>query len=160
MVAVLNSAPMKRMPKPGSRLCGRNPAFLLIHEKLQEMIANKLRLDWSSDQISAWLKTQYPNDQDMRVSHETIYCSLFIQARGVLKRAGWASAVQAPHPPLATRSCQRTVAWSNRRGHLHRGRPAEIEDRAVPGHWEGDLLSGSKNSPIVTQWNAIHAWPC
>jgi IS30 family transposase len=60
--------------------------LLAIHEKLQEAVASQLMLDWSPEQISGWLKTQYPEDEGMRVSHETIYRSLFIQARGVLKK--------------------------------------------------------------------------
>ena len=62
------------------------PCLLAIHEKLQEAVASQLMLDWSPEQISGWLKTQYPEDEGMRVSHETIYRSLFIQARGVLKK--------------------------------------------------------------------------
>jgi IS30 family transposase len=84
-------------------------------------------LDWSPEQVSGWLKTQYPRDESMRVSHETIYRSLFIQARGALKKELGTSSVQAPHSPLAARSCQRTVTRSNRRCHLYsrktRGNP-------------------------------------
>jgi transposase, IS30 family len=83
MVAVLNIEPMKRMPKSALRpkLC-----LLAIHEKLQEIVASKLLLDWSPEQVSGWLRTQYPNDESLRVSHETIYRSLFTQARGALKK--------------------------------------------------------------------------
>jgi hypothetical protein len=96
------------------------PRLLALHEKLQEIVAIKRMLDWSPEQISGWLKTQYPQDESMRVSHETIYRSLFIQARGsVEKRAGWTSAVPAPHPPLAARWCQRTGTRSNRGCHLY-----------------------------------------
>ena len=115
------------------------------------MVASKLVLDWSPEQISGWLKTQYPDDKSMRVSHETIYCSLFIQARGVLKKE------LMEH--LRTKRCMRrsrhaTVSGQSRGQIVDalsiRERPAEAEDRAVPGHWEGDLLSGAKNSYIAT----------
>jgi IS30 family transposase len=115
------------------------------------MVAGKLVLDWSPEHISGWLKTQHPDDKSMRVSHETIYCSLFIQARGVLKKE------LMEH--LRTKRCMRrsrhaTVSGQSRGQIVDalsiRERPAEAEDRAVPGHWEGDLLSGAKNSYIAT----------
>ena len=105
--------------------------LLAIHVKLQKIVASKLILDWSPEQISGWLKIQYPDDESMRVSHETIYRSLFIQARGVLKKR---ASVQA----------------AIRGGTRWHWRPAEIEDRAIPGHWEGDLIGGTKNSHIAT----------
>jgi IS30 family transposase len=125
--------------------------LLAIHEKLQEIVASKLMLDWSPEQISAWLKTQYPNDENMRVSHETIYRSLFIQARGVLKK----ELVGHLRSKRRIRRSQHAHVSGQSRGQIVdavsiRERPAEIEDRAVPGHWEGDLLSGSKNSYIAT----------
>jgi IS30 family transposase len=127
------------------------PCLLAIHEKLQEMVASKLLLDWSPEQISGWLKTQYPNDESMRVSHETIYRSLFIQARGVLKK----ELVGHLRSKRRIRRSQHSGVSGQSRGQIVdaisiRERPAEIEDRAVPGHWEGDLLSGSGNSHIVT----------
>jgi IS30 family transposase len=127
------------------------PCLLAIHEKLQEIVASKLMLDWSPEQISAWLKTQYPNDESMRVSHETIYRSLFIQARGVLKK----ELVGHLRSKRRIRRSQHARVSGQSRGQIVdaisiRERPAEIEDRAVPGHWEGDLLSGSRNSHIAT----------
>jgi IS30 family transposase len=125
--------------------------LLAGNRKLREMVAGKLVLDWSPEQISGWLKTQYPDDKSMRVSHETIYRSLFIQARGVLKKE------LMEH--LRTKRCMRrsrhaTVSGQSRGQIVDalsiRVRPAEAEDRAVPGHWEGDLLSGAKNSYIAT----------
>ena len=125
--------------------------LLAGNRKLREMVAGKLVLDWSPEQISGWLKTQYPDDKSMRVSHETIYRSLFIQARGVLKKE------LMEH--LRTKRCMRrsrhaTVSGQSRGQIVDalsiRERPAEAEDRAVPGHWEGDLLSGAKNSYIAT----------
>jgi IS30 family transposase len=127
------------------------PCLLAMQEKLQAMVASKLLLEWSPEQICGWLKTQYPQDESMRVSHETIYRSLFIQARGVLKR----ELVGHLRSKRRIRRSQHSAASGQLRGQIVdaisiRERPAEIEDRAVPGHWEGDLLSGSKNSLIVT----------
>jgi IS30 family transposase len=127
------------------------PCLLAIHEKLQKIVASKLILDWSPEQISGWLKTQYPNDESMRVSHETIYRSLFIQARGALKK----ELVGHLRSKRRIRRSQHSGVSGQSRGQIIdaisiRERPAEIEDRAVPGHWEGDLLSGSGNSHIVT----------
>jgi len=125
--------------------------LLAIHEPLREIVVSKLMLDWSPEQVSGWLKLQYPKDESLRVSHETIYRSLFLQARGVLKKE------LIGH--LRSRRCIRRSQHSSKSGHSQgqiveaisiRERPAEIEDRAVPGHWEGDLISGTKNSHIVT----------
>jgi IS30 family transposase len=125
--------------------------LLAGNRTLREMVAVKLVLDWSPEQISGWLKEQYPDDKSMRVSHETIYRSLFVQARGVLKKE------LIEH--LRTKRCMRrsrhaTVSGQSRGQIIDalsiRERPAEAEDRAVPGHWEGDLLSGAKNSYIAT----------
>ena len=86
MVIDLLIAPMMRIAKHGPRHCDRSDAYLPGTAKLRNIVASKLILDWSPEQISGWLKTQYPDDPSMRVSHETIYRSLFIQARGVLKK--------------------------------------------------------------------------
>ena len=76
--------------------------LLALHRRLREVVTSKLILEWSPEQVSGWLKTEYPNDERMRVSHETIYRSLFIQARGVLeKRADGPPANQAAHAPFA-----------------------------------------------------------
>jgi IS30 family transposase len=125
--------------------------LLAIHEKLQNIVASKLILDWSPEQISGWLKIQYPEDESMRVSHETIYRSLFIQARGVLKK----ELMGHLRSKRRIRRSQHSGVSGQSRGQIVeaisiRERPAEIEDRAVPGHWEGDLISGSKNSHMVT----------
>jgi IS30 family transposase len=127
------------------------PCLLAIHEKLQEIVASKLLLDWSPEQISGWLKTQYPNDESLRVSHETIYRSLFIQARGALKK----ELLGHLRSKRRIRRSQHSRVFRDSRGQIVdaisiRERPAEVEDRAIPGHWEGDLLSGSRNSHIVT----------
>jgi len=125
--------------------------LLAIHVKLQEIVASKLILDWSPEQISGWLKNQYSNDESMRVSHETIYRSLFIQARGVLKQ----ELIQHLRSKRRIRRSQQSRVSGHRSGQIVdaisiRERPAEIEDRAIPGHWEGDLIGGTKNSHIAT----------
>jgi IS30 family transposase len=125
--------------------------LLARHGELREMVASKLILDWSPEQISGWLKSEYPGDESMRVSHETIYRSLFIQARGVLKK----ELMEHLRTKRRMRRSQHSRIFKDSRGQIPeaisiRERPAEVEDRAVPGHWEGDLLSGSKNSYIAT----------
>ncbi len=127
------------------------PCRLAVHGGLQKVVASKLMLDWSPEQISGWLKTQYPADQNMRVSHETIYRSLFIQARGVLKK----ELMGHLRSKRRIRRSQHSRIFKDARGQIAeaisiRERPAEVEDRAIPGHWEGDLLCGSRNSHIVT----------
>ncbi|HZZ15132.1 MAG TPA: IS30 family transposase [Candidatus Sulfotelmatobacter sp.] len=121
------------------------------NRRLRNTVAGKLVLDWSPEQISGWLKTQYPHDESMRVSHETIYRSLFIQARGVLKNE---LMEHLRSKRRMRRSLHATVSGQSRGQIVDavsiRERPAEVEDRAVPGHWEGDLLSGAKNSYIAT----------
>jgi IS30 family transposase len=125
--------------------------LLALHRRLREVVASKLILEWSPEQISGWLKTEYPDDERMRVSHETIYRSLFIQARGVLKK----ELMDHLRTKRRMRRSQHSRIFKDSRGQIAdvisiRERPAEVEDRAVPGHWEGDLLSGSRNSHIVT----------
>ena len=118
---------------------------------LCQTIAEKLERKWSPQQIAGWLKREHPDDEDARVSHETIYRSLFIQARGVLKKELLAQL-------RATRAIRRSRHASLKRDGLGqikdavsiRERPAAVEDRAIPGHWEGDLIAGSKNSFIAT----------
>ena len=125
--------------------------LLALHPRLREVVTSKLILDWSPKQISGWLKTEYPKDEGMRVSHETIYRSLFIQARGVLKK----ELMDHLRTKRRMRRSQHSRIFKDSRGQIPdaisiRERPAEVADRAVPGHWEGDLLSGSRNSHIVT----------
>jgi IS30 family transposase len=125
--------------------------LLAIDEKLRTIVANKLILDWSPEQVSKWLKVHYPSNESMRVSHETIYRSLFIQARGVLKK----ELIQHLRSKRLIRRSRHSRADGQSRGQIVdaisiRERPAEVEDRAIPGHWEGDLLSGSRNSHIAT----------
>jgi IS30 family transposase len=127
------------------------PCLLALHRKLRTMVASKLILDWSPEQISGWLKKRYPNNESMRVSHETIYRSLFIQARGVLKK----ELMQYLRSQRLIRRSRHARADGQSHGQIVdaisiRERPAEVEDRAIPGHWEGDLLAGTSNSHIAT----------
>ena len=125
--------------------------LLATHVQLREIVASKLMLDWSPEQISGWLKLQYPNDESMRVSHETIYRSLFIQARGVLKK----ELIQHLRTKRRIRRSRHSSVHGHSQGRIVdaisiRERPAEVEDRAIPGHWEGDLLRGARNSHVAT----------
>jgi IS30 family transposase len=127
------------------------PCLLSVHRSLQMVVADKLQNEWSPEQIAGWLKAEHGDDRTMRVSHETIYKSLFIQARGVLRKE------LTCH--LRSRRIMRRSKTASTVGQPRgqiidaisiRERPAEVEDRAVPGHWEGDLLSGGKNTHIAT----------
>lgn len=121
------------------------------NRRLRECVAEKLQLQWSPQQIAAWLVRAYPSDQSMRVSHETIYRTLFVQARGALKRE--LTVYLRTH--RKRRGSRHAEGAGARGGSIVgelsiRERPAEAEDRAVPGHWEGDLLCGSNGSQIAT----------
>ena len=126
------------------------PCVLAVRPRLQRVVAVRLKWNWSPEQIARWLKLTYPHDEAMRVSYETIYRSLYIQSRGALKKE-----------LMAHLRFERLMRQSKRvrseggRGKIQDAvsiseRPAEVQDRAVPGHWEGDLLSGSHNSHIAT----------
>ena len=127
------------------------PCKLAAVPPLRELVAGKLAEEWSPEQISGWLARTYPGEQDLQVSTETIYRSLFVQARGVLRKELTAH--------LRTRRTMRRSRQATRSGQGRGGivdavsireRPAEASDRAVPGHWEGDLLAGSANTHIAT----------
>jgi len=126
------------------------PCRLALNATLRWRVAQKLALQWSPEQVSGWLKRQFPADQDMQISHEAIYRSLFIQTRGVLKKE------LMKH--LRTARQMRQAKGGTTKSGLGqivdtvsiRERPAEAEDRAVPGHWEGDLFSGANNTHIAT----------
>jgi IS30 family transposase len=114
-------------------------------------VAQKLQRQWSPQQIAGWLKREYPNDEGHHVSHETIYKTLFIQARGVLKKELLAClrsrrAMRRSRHSSLKRQGQGTIVDAVSISE----RPACVEDRAVPGHWEGDLIAGSKNTYIAT----------
>ena len=124
---------------------------LACHPTLRRTVSMKLRRKWSPEQIAGWLKRVFPGESQSQVSHETIYRSLYIQARGVLKK-------ELLEHLRARRTIRRSRHASLKRNGLGqikdavsiRERPASVEDRAIPGHWEGDLIGGSKNSYIAT----------
>jgi IS30 family transposase len=124
---------------------------LAAHPKLRYLVAGKLAADWSPEQISGWLKQQFPTNPGLRVSHETLYRTLFLQARGALKK----ELIAHLRTVRRLRRPNGVAHSSGLRGHIVdavsiRERPAEAQDRAVPGHWEGDLLCGGKNTYIAT----------
>jgi len=124
---------------------------LAEHRALAGMVAGKLTQRWSPEEIAGWLKRRYPNDEDRQVSHETIYKSLFIQARGALKKELSAHLRRSRTMRRSRHHTQKTAEHGRIKDTVSiRERPAEAEDRAVPGHWEGDLLIGSHNSQIAT----------
>ena len=126
-------------------------SLLARHPRLCQQVVHKLQEDWSPQQIAQWLELEYPADKTMRVSHETIYRSLFIQARGTLKK----ELISHLRSRRSMRLPQSALRRGSRCGQIIdaisiRERPAEVEDRAIPGHWEGDLLCGSKKTQIAT----------
>jgi len=139
-----DAAAWDRARRPKTCKLAENPA-------LARIVAEKLQLEWAPEQIAGWLKREYAGDETFQVSHETIYKSLFIQARGALKKE-------------LLQHLRKTRALRRPRGKTLKGRglgqitntvsirewPAEADDRAVPGHWEGDLLFGSNHSQIAT----------
>jgi IS30 family transposase len=124
---------------------------LATNTKLQAIVAEKLQLDWAPQQIAGWLKHQFPQNTDMQISHETIYRSLYIQARGVLKKEllkhlrthrVMRRSKHASSEEISRTSITQLVSIKDR--------PVDVETRLIAGHWEGDLISGSKNSHIAT----------
>ena len=139
-----DEAAWERAHRPKTCKLAQNPA-------LARIVAEKLQLEWSPRQIAGWLEVHYPNDETYQVSHETIYLTLFIQARGALKK----ELLKYLRRPRAMRRSRHSNLKGKGLGQITnavsiRERPAEAEDRAVPGHWEGDLLCGSNNSQIAT----------
>ena len=121
------------------------------NRELARIVASKLQLQWAPQQIAGWLKYTYPDDENYQVSHETIYRSLFIQARGALKK----ELLQHLRKTRAMRRSRHKSLKGDGLGQITDAvsiheRPASVEDRAVPGHWEGDLIMGSNNSQIAT----------
>ena len=124
---------------------------LVENRPLARVVSDKIRARWSPEQIAGWLRQTYPGDESWQVSHETIYRSLFIQARGALKKE-------------LLEHLRRTRGMRRSRHHTQKTeihgqitdavsiseRPASVEDRAIPGHWEGDLMFGGRNSQIAT----------
>ena len=127
------------------------PCRLATSPLLQQIVASKLALEWSPAQVAGWLKLEFPDQDTMRVSHETIYRSLFMQARGVLKKE--LIGHLRSRRMMRRAKCASTIGQP--RGQIVEGvsirdRPADVEDRAIPGHWEGDLITGSQNTHIAT----------
>ena len=132
---------------------GRRPKVcrLAQHPRLRQLVEAKLEADWSPQQIAAWLMTTYPDEPALHVSHETIYRTLYVQARGALKQdlvahlrrsRGYRQSRSAARAPDGRGQIPDAISIS--------ARPPTVDDRAVPGHWEGDLLAGTKRSHIAT----------
>ena len=133
------------------RACRPQLCKLARNGRLRRLVEAKLRLDWSPQQIAGWLVAEFPDEPELWVSHETIYLTLFVQSRGALRKELTAH--------LRTRRMMRQGRHKSVHGHRQgqivdaisiSERPAEVADRAVPGHWEGDLLLGSGHSQIAT----------
>lgn len=124
---------------------------LVRKRKLTNIVAGKLQLQWSPEQIAGWLKHTYPGNEGYQVSHETLYRSLFIQARGALKKELLEHLRRTRAMRRSRHHTQKTVNHGRITDTVSISeRPAAAEDRAVPGHWEGDLLFGDRNSQIAT----------
>jgi IS30 family transposase len=124
---------------------------LALNRALRDLVAAKLAQDWSPQQIAGWLKVEHPDEPDMRVSHETIYLTLLIQARGALRR----ELMSHLRHLKSVRRSKRARSNSPGQGQIPDAvsisqRPAEADDRAIPGHWEGDLLAGAANTHVAT----------
>ncbi len=124
---------------------------LACHKPLSQIVAKKLQTQWSPQQIAGWLKREYPGDEGSQVSHETIYRTLFIQSRGALKK----ELLQHLRTKRVMRRSKHSSLKGQGLGKIPNAvsiseRPASVEDRAVPGHWEGDLIAGSSNTFIAT----------
>ncbi len=134
-----------------SRRRAKRPKVMKLETcvRLRGVVEDKLGLWWSPAQISLWLESEYPDDEEMRVSHETIYQSLYVEGRGALRKELWQAlrtgrAVRRPQGrPGSTKGQIRDMVMISER-------PAEVEDRAVPGHWEGDLIMGKRKTSIGT----------
>jgi transposase, IS30 family len=127
------------------------PCRLALRSALRRVVAAKLALQWSPQQISGWLRGTFPGHPEMQVSHETIYHSLFIQSRGVLKRALRGHLRRQRH----FRHARASARGRPKQGQIVdaisiRQRPADVADRALPGHWEGDLLEGARGTYVAT----------
>lgn len=132
--------------------CAERPKSCLLasNEPLRRLVADRLQHQWSPQQIAGWLKESHHNEPAMQISHETIYRSLFIQARGLLKKELLSHLRSGRSIRRGKTATQKGKPRSLVDMISIRERPAEAEDRAVPGHWEGDLIAGSKNTCIAT----------
>jgi IS30 family transposase len=150
MAATISIELTEQMKLHGSELSDQS-AKLAYNPSLSKIVAKKLKGGWSPEQISGWLKRTYPTTENFYVSHETIYKTLYIQARGALKK----ELIQC----LRTRRTKRRSKHSSLKGQglgkivdavSISERPPSVEDRAIPGHWKGDLIEGSNNTYIAT----------
>jgi IS30 family transposase len=142
--AAAESAAWRRGQRPKLCRLARQP-------RLRRLVETKLRADWSPQQIAGWLMATFPNEPALHVSHETIYRTLYVQARGALKR----ELVAHLRRSSGYRKSRKAASTPDNRGQIVdpipiSARPAEAADRAVPGHWEGDLLAGTRWSNIAT----------
>jgi IS30 family transposase len=133
-----------------SRMCRPKPAKLARCRRLRKVVESKLELCWSPEQISGWLERAYLHDPEMRVSHETIYLSLYVQSRGALRKE-LTHYLRRRHTTRRPRGHSVMNGQGQLGGMINIGeRPAEADDRAVPGHWEGDLLMGKRMHAMAT----------
>jgi IS30 family transposase len=141
---IADRAAWDRAYRPKTCKLAKNPA-------LASIVAKQLKKFWSPEQIGGWLKHTYPDDESLQVSHETIYRTVFIQARGALKK----ELLQHLRRPRTMRRSRHHTQKTDNHGRISNAisiseRPPPVEDRAVPGHWEGDLIFGTNNSQIAT----------
>lgn len=134
-----------------SRAARPKTCKLAAHPVLREHVVEGLQLQWSPEQITGWLKVEFPDDPELRVSHETIYLSLFVQSKGLLNK----ELCKELRSGRGVRRAGRISVRGQGRGQIVDAlniseRPAEADDRAVPGHWEGDMVSGSGNTHVAT----------
>ena len=137
-----DQAAWKRAKRPKSLLLATNI-------NLKKLVTSKLLIDWSPEQISGWLKIEFPEDESLRVSHETIYKSLFIQTRGLFRKE-MRSHLRTKHKFRHSKQLRTASRGQIVDAVSISDRPAEVADRAIPGHWEGDLIAGASNSYIAT----------
>jgi IS30 family transposase len=127
------------------------PCKLVENRSLARVVSDKLKLRWSPEQVAGWLRKSHPRDESWHVSHETIYRSLFIQARGALKKELLEHLRRTRGMRRSRHRTQKTATHGQITDAVSISeRPASVEDRAVPGHWEGDLVFGGRNSQIAT----------
>ena len=144
-----DQAAWRRATRPKACKLATNPA-------LRAIVQEKLRRRWSPQQIAGWLKITYPDDAEMHVSHESIYRTLYIQSRGALRRE-LTSYLRTGRVTRRPRGVRLPDGRGGRPGILHISeRPPEAEDRAVPGHWEGDLVFGKNKSPVAIRAIGTH----
>jgi IS30 family transposase len=150
MVVCAAIGPVSRTGLRNAERAGPKSRKLAECEQLRTLVEAKLEVRWSPQQISGWLTVAFPDQPELRVSHETIYQSLFVQSRGGRRK-------ELTRYLRTRRASRRPLGYSraNGQGQLRgtvniRERPAEADDRAVPGHWEGDLIFGKGMSAVAT----------